>query len=679
MKRRNKKDIDEIIKEELKYSEYLNTRIKEINRKAKSGKQKITNKKNNFKFMNEFKYLQSEERKLENELVIQLYNINENEIDSKDISSKEKSNEILNHFYYNTRIEKEIKSQFNIIFRLIRDLINKRKLNKTQYKNNKTRKSNNNIIDKNNITDSNISGIDNSDISTISKLIEDLKSTNNNLIEITESDFTELTQPLLIDEETNIDDRGEKNDFISLLFLNDSDNIININEIDYLIGQELFQSEQMNHLSFNFIHSNYYLYKNLINKILINNFTPPIINYQIPLQLKEKTLLLLGNEEGNNNIKKIEKSFELVNVKYKNDYNELIKELKSKLIEINKEGINTYIKLRCNNFIYFIKHSNVNMNNQDSINKFLKEKVGNSGGGAGAGNVNKYKKYFEFIDYLFGYKNNIRILTIKYKDETEKLKNNIISILNEEINNQKNILNDRIDKYNFNNRKKQMELIHQKNVEIYNIKEKIKKEELEFEEKIKKKKEEEKKKKENLRQLVNKERVKFFNDEKNLRQQKIDENFKIEEEIRRNKEKKELEKRLPYIINNNIMSENKFLKNQRQKYVDKAIAEENERRLNDIIENYKCRPKVEADEKRLNAITENLENRYHSIIKKTDLDEKVNLFSHNGYTVEQLMKDFRYKVSSALYEAGLSNKLATQEALRNISLITSPIANNNII
>ena len=649
MKRRNK-DFDAIIEEELKYSEYLNSRIKEINRKAKSGKKKINNKKNNFKFMNEFKYLQSEERKLENELVIQLYNINESELDSKNVSSKEKSDEILNHFYYNTRIEKEIKSEFNIIFRLIKDLINRTRQNKSKNKN--INKKNNKILNKKEI---NIEGIDNSDIPTIQKLIDDLKLTNNNLIEITENEFAELTKPLLLDESDN---SNEKNDFISLLFLNDSDNIININEIDYLIGQELFQSEQMNHLIFNFSHSNYYLYKNLINKILSNYFNPPIMNYQVPLQLKEKTLLLLGNEEGNSNIKKVERSFELVNIKYKNDYNNLIKELKSKLIEISKDGITSCIKLRCNNFIYFLKTMN---NNQDSVNKFIKENCSNN-------NINKYRKYFEFIDFLYGYKNNIRILTIKYKEETEKLKNSIINILTEQINDQKNMLNDRIEKYNFNNKKKELELIHQKNVEIYNIKEKMKKEESELEEKIRKRKEEEKKKKENLRQLINKERVKIYNDDKILRQQKIDENFKIEEEIRRNKEKKELEKRLPYIINNNIISENKFMKNQRQKYVDKALVEENERRLNEIIENYKCRPKVEADEKRLNAITENLENRYRSINKKTDLDEKVELFSHNGFTVEQLMKDFRYKVSSALYEAGLSNKLATQEALRNISL-----------
>ena len=652
--RKRSKNIDDIIKEELKYSEYLNTRIKEIKKKAKTGKEKITKKKNNFKFLNEFKYLQNEERRLENDLVVQLYNINENELDTKTSNFKTQSDDILNHFYYITRIEKEINKDFNIIFKLIKELINKQKGNNKNNKKNKIKQENN--INK-----------ENTDIKNIQKLLEDLKITNNNLIELSENDFIELTKPILNDNDDNILD--EKNDFISLLFLNDSDNIININEIDYIIGQELFQSEQTKNLMMKFSHSNYYLYKNLINKILINYFTPPVINYQIPLQLKEKTLLLLGNEKGNNNIKKIENSFELVNTKYKSDYNSYIKDLKSKLIDINKEGIISNIKLQCNNFIFFIKTMN---NNQDSVNKFLKENSTNP-------NIRKYKKYFEFINDLYNYKNNIKILTIKYKEETEKLRNSIIAILTDDINSQKNIIVDRIDKYNFNTRKKQMELIHQKNVEIFNTKEKIKKEENELEEKIRKQKEEEKKKKENLRQLINKERVKIFTEEKNLKQQQINENLKIEEEIRRNKEKMELEKRLPYIINNNIISENKFLQNQRQKYINKALMEENERRLNEIVENYKSRPKVEYDEKRLNSITENLENRYHSINKKTDLDEKVQLFSHNGFTVEQLMKDFRYKVSSALYEAGLSNRLATQEALRDISLQTSPIINNNVI
>ena len=453
--RKKNKNFDDIIKEELKYSEYLNTRIKEIKKKAKTGREKIIKKKNNFKYLNEFKYLQNEQRRLENELVVQLYNINENEYDTKTSNFKLKSDDILNHFYNITRVEKEINKDFNIIFKLIKDLINKQKENNQNNTKKKIKKEN----------DVNIENID---IQNIQKLIVDLKLTNINLIELSEIDFIELTKPLLYEKENDNNSSDEKNDFISLLFLNDSDNILNINEIDYIIGQELYQSEQTKNLIMKFNHSNYYLYKNLINKILLNFFNPPVINYQIPLQLKEKTLLLLGNEKGNSNIKKIENSFELVNTKYKSDFNSYIKDLKSKLIEINKDGITSNIKLQCNNFIYFIKTMN---NNQDSVNKFLKENSSNN-------NISKYKRYFDFINDLYNYKNNIKILTIKYKEETEKLKNNIIAILTEDINTQKNILVERIDKYNFNTRKKQMELIHQKNVEIFNVKEKIKKKKL---------------------------------------------------------------------------------------------------------------------------------------------------------------------------------------------------------
>ena len=394
--RKKNKNFDDIIKEELKYSEYLNTRIKEIKKKAKTGREKIIKKKNNFKYLNEFKYLQNEQRRLENELVVQLYNINENEYDTKTSNFKSKSDDILNHFYNITRVEKEINKDFNIIFKLIKDLINKQKENNQNNTKKKIKKEN----------DLNIENID---IQNIQKLIVDLKLTNNNLIELSEIDFIELSKPILYENENDNNYSDEKNDFISLLFLNDSDNILNINEIDYIIGQELYQSEQTKNLSMNFNHSNYYLYKNLINKILLNFFNPPVINYQIPLQLKEKTLLLLGNEKGNSNIKKIENSFELVNTKYKSDFNSYIKDLKSKLIEINKEGITSNIKLQCNNFIYFIKTMN---NNQDSVNKFLKENSSNN-------NILKYKKYFDFINDLYNYKNNIKILTIKYKEETE--------------------------------------------------------------------------------------------------------------------------------------------------------------------------------------------------------------------------------------------------------------------
>ena len=140
--RKKSKNFDDIIKEELKYSEYLNTRIKEIKKKAKTGREKIIKKKNNFKYLNEFKYLQNEQRRLENELVVQLYNINENEYDTKTSNFKLKSDDILNHFYNITRVEKEINKDFNIIFKLIKDLINKQKENNQNNIKKKTKKEN---------------------------------------------------------------------------------------------------------------------------------------------------------------------------------------------------------------------------------------------------------------------------------------------------------------------------------------------------------------------------------------------------------------------------------------------------------------------------------------------------------------------------------------------------------
>ena len=50
-----------------------------------------------------------------------------------------------------------------------------------------------------------------------------------------------------------------------------------------------------------------------------------------------------------------------------------------------------------------------------------------------------------------------------------------------------------------------------------------------------------------------------------------------------------------------------------------------------------------------------------------DKDEKVQLFTNNGYTVENLMKDFRYKVSSALFEAGIIGTQASKDLLLQIN------------
>jgi hypothetical protein len=44
----------------------------------------------------------------------------------------------------------------------------------------------------------------------------------------------------------------------------------------------------------------------------------------------------------------------------------------------------------------------------------------------------------------------------------------------------------------------------------------------------------------------------------------------------------------------------------------------------------------------------------------------VNLFKNPGYNIDGLMKDIRFKVSTALSEAGLQNTAYGQELLRGL-------------
>lgn len=81
--------------------------------------------------------------------------------------------------------------------------------------------------------------------------------------------------------------------------------------------------------------------------------------------------------------------------------------------------------------------------------------------------------------------------------------------------------------------------------------------------------------------------------------------------------------------------------------MEKAITQE---RLDKAVEKYSFRPQVESDFDRLVAETAAREIRKNTVM---DAADQVNLFKNPGYTMDGLMKDIRYKVSTALTEAGL--------------------------
>ena len=83
--------------------------------------------------------------------------------------------------------------------------------------------------------------------------------------------------------------------------------------------------------------------------------------------------------------------------------------------------------------------------------------------------------------------------------------------------------------------------------------------------------------------------------------------------------------------------------------------------LEEIIQNLKVRPnvfiifnKIQADPERVKKVTECLKLRKETvrdevIFKVLIQADKVVLFKVNGFSVNQLMNDMRYKISSALH------------------------------
>jgi hypothetical protein len=55
-----------------------------------------------------------------------------------------------------------------------------------------------------------------------------------------------------------------------------------------------------------------------------------------------------------------------------------------------------------------------------------------------------------------------------------------------------------------------------------------------------------------------------------------------------------------------------------------------------------------------------------------DKADKVVLFKNNGFTVNQLMTDMRFKVSSALNEAGLQNTAYAKELMKGMQSNLNP-------
>lgn len=97
--------------------------------------------------------------------------------------------------------------------------------------------------------------------------------------------------------------------------------------------------------------------------------------------------------------------------------------------------------------------------------------------------------------------------------------------------------------------------------------------------------------------------------------------------------------------------------------------QEREDRINIAVESYSTRPIIDRDPERVrqetvaNTLSKNV------IMDKAD---KVELFKNPGFTIDNLMKDMRYKVSAALSEAGLSNTSYAKQLMTGLESNLKP-------
>eukprot|EP01016_Furgasonia_blochmanni_P022690 TRINITY_DN2466_c0_g2_i1.p1 TRINITY_DN2466_c0_g2~~TRINITY_DN2466_c0_g2_i1.p1 ORF type:complete len:347 (+),score=97.60 TRINITY_DN2466_c0_g2_i1:467-1507(+) len=139
-----------------------------------------------------------------------------------------------------------------------------------------------------------------------------------------------------------------------------------------------------------------------------------------------------------------------------------------------------------------------------------------------------------------------------------------------------------------------------------------------------------------------------------------------DEQVRRFKEqqKKIIEKNKPKVYQRQDQEIQKIFHKIEKKEVLAKQKEDEAKRIEDAIQGYSIRPQVPRDAERLVAATESLQNRKTTILDKAD---KVNMFKVHGFNVKELMGDMRYRIATALHEAGIGRGDYANSLLNNLS------------
>jgi hypothetical protein len=521
----------------------------------------------------------------------------------------------------------------------------------------------------------------NSDFSVVEKIIDYLKIFNNSLHKISDeeinfifddiSDFSSIKK-VLNEDESNCDDeifstkinskkvKTKNNSQISidLLFKIDPFNIVNFtdfnlilyNELTYNKGFSQTSSISINEKIKNFKHNNF---DALLSNFLQFDKKNISMSLQIDPVLINKSYLALGEEETQKIIINFNRTKDLSYLKYEIDHKNLIKEFCEKLNQAST--YDPHIIPKVHNINYFVRNKVILKEKlfnrlQNEFPKISKEKLINLN---------------SIIDYLYSFRNKKKIILENFNKEISDTVNQTELIVEEGIKNEINQIKMKVKEEEFNEMKQEMNNLHLKNKEIFDIKKKIKEEKLARENEILKQEKLKKEKEMKVYYGQIKKESEVFKFDKKQKEENIKLQQQKEIQILKNKLKEEVQIKLPFIEKRQKIAETKFVTQLKQKEI---IREENAKKqleLNNIIENLKVRPKVEIDPERVKQITESLKIRYET--KRDDAD-KIILFDNPGFTIDKLMSDMRYKISTALSEAGLMQCAYSNEILNAMSL-----------
>lgn len=135
--------------------------------------------------------------------------------------------------------------------------------------------------------------------------------------------------------------------------------------------------------------------------------------------------------------------------------------------------------------------------------------------------------------------------------------------------------------------------------------------------------------------------------------EEMEKNKRIKEELERNREKVEYRK---------AVEQQKLIDKLEEQELSNLKRAQDAARVEKAVSHYSHLPKVEIDPERVKKNTKSKE------AKKNlhDLADKAVLYQQTGFTVDNLMKDMRFKLSHILTEAGLQNSEYGKRVLQSV-------------